>query len=159
MITKQARETALERFIQSRKGPTQLKQERQAKAAAIIKESASSQVAGYTQGRQGRRPIRVDKLLAKLEKAKHAESQARKDVRGIAAVGGGVTGLGLGRMVDPLLGVTGHSRLARYRAGSVAGTAGGAVLGHEIARRLQKRASFIPPMVIQLALGILGSAE
>ena len=60
--------TALERFIQSRKGPTQLKQERKAKAAAIIKESASSRVAGYTQGRQGRRPIRVDKLLAKLEK-------------------------------------------------------------------------------------------
>jgi len=67
MISKEARESEVDRFIQSRKGSAQLKQERKAKAAAIIKESASSRVAGYTQGRTGRRPIRVDKLLSKLE--------------------------------------------------------------------------------------------
>lgn len=154
----------MDRLIQSRKGPEQLKAERKAKAAAIIKESASSRVAGYLQTRQGRRPMRVDTLLAKSEKQvkqgclpKQAEGQTAKDIRGISAAMGATMGLAVSGHPSLFLGMSGHPRLAI--AAPIAGTVGGGLLGYEIARQVQKRkkkqASVVPPMVVQLALGIL----
>jgi hypothetical protein len=157
-LTIKVAKEALNGFVPPCEGTPPLKG-KQTKKATIIKEGASSRVAGYLQSRQGRRPMRVDTLLAKDEK------QAKKSClpKQAALVPSVVTQLALGALhklageEEYDLSVARAARRGRKIVGTTAGGLVGAATGGEIARQVAPKAGIAAPLVY-VAAPVAGAA-